>query len=608
MTAPGAWLVGSDSGLEGTADDPGVPATRLVRAEGTSPPAIAEAGPVTAVFDGVLYNREDLISLLGADPRSSDAALALQAWRRWDGDALSHLNGIFALVLEDRDRRTLLAARDPLGIYPLFYARARRRWLFSTSVDLLVHHPDVSGAFNRPVLAGLVCHLWPDADETCFEQIRRVPAGHGLVVAATGHRLFRYWDPAPPDRPMPWVGPDEVEQFEGLFRQAVDRCLAFGPTGVFLSGGLDSVSVAVTAGDESARRGVPRPMGLSMTFAGEPNEEHIQREVAARLGLRQVLLPFEEAAGPEGIVMAWMELSSRWPWPVLNPWRPAYRQLALAGKDRGVDVVLTGEGGDEWLALSPKYAADLLRRLDFGGLWRMGQLTRRSYEASAYNAARLLLRHGVRTLAMSALRTTLQHTAPWVVRARRRSQHRQRNPGWVAPDPTLRREMDQRADREVDAGRGPKPPSYYLRNIRAIFTAVGRSMELEETFELGRSAGIRLLQPFWDPDLVTFLYRTPPEYLIWNGRTKGPLRRLLAERLPGLGFEAQRKVTIGTMWRDMMAAEVPHVWHKMGGLKALPALGLVDVAALERSMGARSWEAFSVTSTLNVEAWLRPRL
>ena len=368
------------------------------------------------------------------------------------------------------------------------------------------------------------------------------------------------------------------------------------------------MSVAVMAADETRRRGLPLPMALSMTFVGEPDEEQIQREVAARLQLPQVLLPFEEASGPEGIVMSGLELSAKWPWPVLNPWRPAYRALALAGKERGVQVVLTGEGGDEWLALSPKHAADLLRRLDFGGLWRMGQLTRRSYKASTYNAFRMLLRHGARTLAAAAARSVLQNTAPWIIRARRRRQHRRSNPGWVAPDPALRREMDRRADREVDAGRGPKPPGFYLRNIRAIFTAVSRSMELEESFELGRNVGVRLLQPFWDVDLVTFLYRTPPDFLVWNGRTKGPIRRFLAERLPGLGFETQRKVTIGTVWRDMMAAEVPHAWQKMGGLTALPALGLVDVAALERAMAARSWNAFGLTGTLNVEAWLRPRL
>jgi len=250
-----------------------------------------------------------------------------------------------------------------------------------------------------------------------------------------------------------------------------------------------------------------------------------------------------------------------------------------------------------------------LRRLDFAGLWRMGALTCRSYKTSPYDAARMLFRHGARTLAMAAARYVLLHTAPWVVRARRRQQHRRSNPGWVAPDPALRQEMDRRADREVEeANRKPKPSGFYLRNVRGILTAVSRSMELEESFELGRNVGVRLLQPFWDVDLVTFLYRTLPEHLIWNGRTKGPIRRMVSERLPGLGFASQRKATIGTVWRDMMAAEVPHAWHKTGGLTALPALGLVDMSALERAMAAHSWNAFRLTGTLNVEAWLRPRL
>ena len=132
--APGAWLASYD--LDGGAAPPDAvsPGLRLVQAVGASAPCVAEAGPLSAVFDGTLYNRQDLLDLLDAEARSSDAALVLRAWRRWGDDALQHLKGIFAVVLADREQRTLLAARDPLGIYPLFYARARRQLLLSTSV------------------------------------------------------------------------------------------------------------------------------------------------------------------------------------------------------------------------------------------------------------------------------------------------------------------------------------------------------------------------------------------------------------------------------------------------------------------------------------------
>jgi asparagine synthase (glutamine-hydrolysing) len=607
--APGAWLGGFSTRAPGSAPGTTHRGLELLAWEGASSPSIFEADSLTAIFDGVLYERAELASQLGADTSASDAELALRAWRRWDDGALDRIKGLFAFVIADSATRRVLAARDPLGIYPLFYAESAGLFLASTSIELLIRHPSVSRAVNRPALAGLLCHHWPDGEETFFAGVRRVPAGHALSVGPAGRRVFRHWDPAPPDQPMQWVSHEEFEQFEALFRQAVARCLTLGQTGVFLSGGLDSVSVALIAADEARRRSLPLPRALSMTFVGEPDEERIQRGVASQLHLIQTLLPFKEAAGPEGIVMSALELSAQWPWPLLNPWRPAYRQLGLAGKELGVQAAMTGEGGDEWLALSSQYAADLLRRLDFGGLWRMGALTCRSYQASPYAAARMLLRHGPRTLAMAALRTVLERTAPWVIRARRREQHRRSRPAWVAPDPELRREMDRRADQEVDeARRRPKPRGFYLRNVRGIFTAISRSMELEESFELGRSIGIRMLQPFWDADLVAFLYRTPPEYLVWNGRTKGPIRRLVAERLPGLGFESQRKVTIGTVWRDMMAAEVPRAWQKMGGLTALPALGLVDLTMLERAMALRSWHAFPLTAALNVEAWLRPRL
>src|SRR5437588_460285 len=74
------------------------------------------------------------------------------------------------------------------------------------------------------------------------------------------------------------------------------------------------------------------------------------------------------------------------------------------------------------------------------------------------------------------------------------------------------------------------------------------SWEWEELFEVYRRLGMRLLQPFWDPDLIDMLYRTPPLRLISDGRTKGLLRASLGRRFPALGFERQRKVEASSFY------------------------------------------------------------
>ena len=73
------------------------------------------------------------------------------------------------------------------------------------------------------------------------------------------------------------------------------------------------------------------------------------------------------------------ELTADRPAPLLNVWHPAYRHLALEGKRRGCQLILTGHGGDEWLDISPYFAADLLRAGDAGGLYRLWDSWRHSY-------------------------------------------------------------------------------------------------------------------------------------------------------------------------------------------------------------------------------------
>ena len=144
--------------------------------------------------------------------------------------------------------------------------------------------------------------------------------------------------------------------------------MGFGPTGIFLSGGFDSISVAAFATDIARRTAQPDPIALSLAFPDPTcNEEVVQRGVAKGLGIDQVLLSFEEALGGRGLIEAATGLIAEWPVPMLNLWNPAYATLAARGRARGCRVILTGNGGDEWLAVSPFLAADLIKSLDVVG-------------------------------------------------------------------------------------------------------------------------------------------------------------------------------------------------------------------------------------------------
>ncbi len=567
---------------------------------------IARQGACSALFDGVLQNREELERPLDATGLT-DGELVLEAYRRWGDDLLDELKGIYAFVIGDVVRKRVLCARDRVGSHPLFYADVGGELLVSASISALLRDPRVSSEINRAALADHLAHRWPDPGETYFSAIRRVPPGHVLVAGSAGRRINRYWSPVPDGEEIDWVDADELEHFEELLTAAVMRFLGLGRAGIYLSGGLDSVSVAALAAKASRETSRQPPLALSLGFSHEAaNEQSIQRAVASDLDLPQLLVPMDEAAGPDGLIAADLELSKCWPAPIVNVWLPAYNFLAVQGRDRGCRVILSGHGGDEWLCVTPYYAADLIFSLDLKGLLRLWNNQRRSYPlASRTLLWNLVWRFGTRPL----LGFAANRLAPSAMRHRRRVVGR--TPGWIAPDPALRRELAERAD--ATTPERPKPGRMYLSEMNRSLDHTLVAMELEEAFEAGRRLGVRFGHPFWDADLLAFLYRTPPELLNQGGRSKGLVRSTLARNFPELGFERQRKVTGTPVARRIFVEEGGAAWRRLRGATALADLGVVDAHAvsdlieglLDNGKPEVNLHSYRIWDIVSLEAWVR---
>jgi asparagine synthase (glutamine-hydrolysing) len=584
---------------------------RLELLTGTTETAAHDASTCTVLFEGVLYNGRELVSELSLTPApESRAELLAAAYARLGFDLLPRLSGTFAVVIWDRVRELLLAARDPLGLYPLFFAHSPSSLFLGTSIDLLVRQPGVNGRPNVAALADHLCHRWPDLAETYFEFVKRIPPGH--VLSTSGERLevARYWDPAPGE--IDWFGEGEVERFEELFEQSVDRCLARGPAAVYLSGGLDSVSVAAVAADSSRRNDRPPPLALSLVFEHpSANEEETQRNVATTLGLPQKLLPMSEAVGSGGLLWSALELSAASSAPMLSLWNPAYHALGLEGRREGRKAILTGAGGDEWLGVNVVYAADLLRRGDAAGLYRLWRSAQRSYDVTARQAARVLVwEFGARPILRKAAVSLLVRAAPYAFADLRRRRLTASTPRYVAPDPELRAALAERHGRSFDP---PDPRGFYVGAMRRQLDTPVIALQLEEYFERGRRLGMPLLHPFWDADLAAFLWRTPPRFLMRGDRTKGLVRHTLAERFPELGFREHRKLTADDFFTIVLRSEGKAAWERLGGVRALAELGAVDLAETQAFVdaflaGRRPGEAFRLWYLLSVEAWARPRI
>ena len=126
---------------------------------------------------------------------------------------------------------------------------------------------------------------------------------------------------------------------------------------------------------------------------------------------------------------------------------------------------------------------------------------------------------------------------------------------------------------------------------------------------LGQRVGVRILHPFWDADLVRFLYRVPPEMLNRGLRTKALVRDMLARRFPEMGFARQKKVVPSGYFESVALEEGPKLWKSMNGTPHLTELGLVDESTLQPQIeavlaGRKQNQRYISWRVLNAEAWL----
>jgi asparagine synthase (glutamine-hydrolysing) len=526
---------------------------------------------------------------------------------------LEELRGEAVLLVWDAADRSLHAARAVGSSRPLYFAAAGQQLVLADQVEALLDRGGVPRQLNRELLA---CHLadrWHRADETFFIGVSRVPPAHALRWRHGEATLWQHWDPLPLGQKVEWIDREVPEQFQLLFEQAVARALGTGRSGIFLSGGLDSMSVAATAADLARSGGGEGPLALSLAMPHpECDEREIQAAVAAGLGLEQEFLDFERALAGRGLIGTALELSSGWPAPLQNFWLAAYLPLAALGASRGCRVLLTGNGGDEWLGVSPFLSADYLRRLQllrWARLWRV--------QASSYRVSgpRLLLNHvwsfGLRPLVTRAAWSAVGAVAPQARRAWR--EHRRRLPGWLAPDPGLRRALMEREEAAWAAADGSPPEDEYVRHCREPIAHPLVALELDEIAEHGRRTGTLLREPYFDPDLVAFLAQVRPEQLVRGGRSKGLVRGELERRCPNLGLAKQRKVLGTALFAERMQQEAGSLWRAAGGPRALGRMGIIAENEIEllradrERGGADPRSAYRVWSVLSAEAWVRAR-
>lgn len=626
------WLVRFQRGpVSGAADGATVVAGEagrlLLLAPDSGAPGTAVEDGVGVVFWGDLDNAATLQAAnpattagQAADTLSASARLVLAAYRRHGSELARALAGRHAFILYDARGDLLLAARDRVGLVPLFTRETGSGIEFVVAMEAFELSPAGRPAINTDLAAAYLARVRMNLAETFLAGVERVPPGHMLSLEEGRPEVRRHWLPPPVGAGAEWIREDELPRFGELLDAAVSRPLGRGRGGIFLSGGLDSVSVAAAAVDHSRRHGFEPPIALSLLFPGAVSEAGTQRGVARSLGLEFVALDFDEALEGKGLLRSGLELSTKLAAPQQNAWTPAYDGLTAAGRARGISNVLTGGGGDEWLTVTPLIAADYLARGEFGALVAYLGVLGRSLNLKRRHLYRnVLWTNGARPLLHGAAARARARYLPASVVRRRQQELAARLaalPAWVAPAAAVRQGLERRLHDIFSGAIGPQDPGpggRYFREMRVTLNHPLFALDVEEIFEDGQRNRAPHWDVYWDADLIEFIYRVPPSLLNQGGRSKGLVRADVARRFPDFGFATQRKLVSRDFFVGRFYDELDDLLPIWGVPEALGELGIVEPmsvrAEIDEAKRVRdATEVDSIWRLMSLEAWARSRV
>jgi len=255
---------------------------RILDLEGGDQPLFSPDRDVVIVFNGEIFNYQELRAQLEAEGLSfatqCDTEVVLNAFLCWGSSCFSRLRGMFAVAIWVQTEGRLVLARDRMGIKPLYYCLQDGEIYFGSELKCIFLHPAVR---RNICLSGLNCFLslnYVPGPLTLVEGITKLMPGH-LLEWRSGRCRVRSYVPAPAAAKGPRSINAACDELDGLLTQSLkEQLVSDVPVGVWLSGGLDSSAILHYAANAHQRQ----LQTYSITFRGRSfDESRYVREVSS---------------------------------------------------------------------------------------------------------------------------------------------------------------------------------------------------------------------------------------------------------------------------------------------------------------------------------------
>lgn len=328
----------------------------IVDIAGGAQPLSNESGTVQVVFNGEIYNHELLrTELLARGHRfesRTDGAVIPHLYEEFGAMLFDRLEGIFAVAVWDTQTRTLLLARDHLGVKPLYVHRRGAELRFASEVKALLEDPLVARELDLVALDHHLTYRFTPAPLTLLRGVTKLEPATVLTWADGAVSTERYWRTGSPLR-HDLSFADAASEFRDLLRQSVHgQMMSDRPIGLMLSGGVDSAAVLALMAERSSQ---VKTFTVGFEGGGDADETHEARQTAELFDTEhhELIVTGTDFAADLSSVIEMLEE------PVGTSSAIGFRAVSHLARAH-VPVLLSGQGADELLGGYWRYIGEWL--------------------------------------------------------------------------------------------------------------------------------------------------------------------------------------------------------------------------------------------------------
>lgn len=330
-------------------------------------PISNEDDTVVLICNGEIFNYIELRNELRKKGHEfatvSDVEVIVHLYEEYGMDFFDKLNGQFAFALYDKKKLTMFCARDQMGIIPFYYTIAGDNFLFASEIKAILQHPLVQREVDKVALDQVLTFAGLISPRTMFKDICSLENGHFIEVTDDGQiRDREYWDLVYPEKTIAMDDEPEsyyINKLEHLFDESIRlRLRSDVPSGLYLSGGLDSSMIAMKVNqiNPSCKKDA-----FSIDFAeSQHSESWYQQLIASECNaeLHQKMFLYNDITDRLQQAVYYSEC------PIKETYNTASLSLSESVRAKGIKVILSGEGADELFAGYVGYRFDKMRSMN----------------------------------------------------------------------------------------------------------------------------------------------------------------------------------------------------------------------------------------------------